>query len=265
MVECGCARRARLCDAHHGSVAATRARPALRQTYHTFRPRFNLLPLFLIPTRLLTFICFLYRITGNPYAFKDIPIAWGHKPGFFLLPLLNYLGDPLLLAGTWDFRSVNILAVTTVLMCGLVLLKWRRWSLAFLHAGDDVHLALIQSSAIPGTLRDGRLYGLYRPGRSRAESARGHCDSHHLAHPARLIKYHVLPASRYCAFLNHDLYPVCVLRSLVITETGFVINRTPKRLKATGCDRLGVRLTMLKLYFYRHRRITYHRRVKLVG
>lgn len=100
------------------------------QTYRTFRVRPNFLPLLLIPAGLLAFMFFLYRSTGNPLAFKDVAVAWGREPGFFLLPLLNYLSDPLLVAEPWDFRLVNFLAATAALVCGVVLLKWRQWALA---------------------------------------------------------------------------------------------------------------------------------------
>ncbi len=100
------------------------------QTYRTLRPRLNFLPLLLIPTGLLAFMLFLARITGNAFAFKDIGVAWGRQPAFVLKPLLTYLADPLLLATPWDFRLLNFLAATTVVVCGLVLLKWRHWSLA---------------------------------------------------------------------------------------------------------------------------------------
>lgn len=100
------------------------------QTYRTLRPRINILPLLLIPTGLLAFMLLLYRNTGNAFAFKDIGVAWGRQPGFLLKPLLTYLADPLLLSSGWDFRLLNFLAATTTLICGLVLLKWRRWALA---------------------------------------------------------------------------------------------------------------------------------------
>lgn len=100
------------------------------QTYRTFRPQWNFLPLLLIPSGLLSFMYYLYLITGNPFAFKDITAAWGRKPGFFLLPLLEYLRDPLVLADSWDFRALNFAAAVTALICGLVLLKRRNVSLA---------------------------------------------------------------------------------------------------------------------------------------
>ena len=101
------------------------------ETYRTFRPRLNFLPLLLIPTGLAAFMYFLYVITGNPLAFKDIIVeAWHRKPQFFLVTLAGYLADPLLIVEPWNFRLLNFLVPTLALVAGVVLLKWRRWSLA---------------------------------------------------------------------------------------------------------------------------------------
>ena len=100
------------------------------ETYRTFRPRLNFLPLLLVPAGLLGYMAFLRSITGNPLAFKDVMAAWGREPGFFLKPLWHYLSDPLTLATSWDFRLINFLGAATVIACGLWLLRRRRWSLA---------------------------------------------------------------------------------------------------------------------------------------
>jgi hypothetical protein len=100
------------------------------EMYRTLRPRWNFLPLLLIPTGLLSFMLFLRATTGNALAFKDILVTWGRKPTFFLFTLLEYVRDPLLLAVSWDFRLVNFLAATCAIICGIVLLRWRKWSLA---------------------------------------------------------------------------------------------------------------------------------------
>jgi Gpi18-like mannosyltransferase len=100
------------------------------ETYRTFRPRWNFIPLLLIPTGLLSFMYFLHATTGNAFAFKDILVTWGRKPTFFLFTLFEYLRDPLLLAVSWDFRLVNFLAVAGAILCGVALLAWRKWSLA---------------------------------------------------------------------------------------------------------------------------------------
>lgn len=109
--------------------------PALAVLYwqkhrRVWPPRKELLSLLLIPTGLLSFMVYLYFITGNAFAFKDILVVWGRRFTFFFMPLLTYLRDPLLLAYYWDFRLLNFLAATLALVCGFVLLKWRWWSLA---------------------------------------------------------------------------------------------------------------------------------------
>jgi hypothetical protein len=100
------------------------------ETYRTLRPRWNFLPLLLIPTGLLSFMWYLHTITGNAFAFKDILVTWGRKPTFFLTTLFEYLCDPLLLAISWNFRFVNFVAVVGAMLCGVALLMWRKWSLA---------------------------------------------------------------------------------------------------------------------------------------
>jgi Gpi18-like mannosyltransferase len=101
------------------------------ETYRTLRPRLNFLPLLLVPAGLLSFMFFLYRTTGNAFAFRDITVeAWGRRPQFFLTTLLSYLTNPLVVAEPWDFRLLNFLAASAALACGLVLLKRRAWSLA---------------------------------------------------------------------------------------------------------------------------------------
>lgn len=101
------------------------------ETYRTLKPRLNFLPLLLVPAGLLSFMFFLYRTTGNAFAFRDITVeAWGRRPQFFLRTLLSYLAHPLVVAEPWDFRLLNFLAAAAALACGLVLLKRRHWSLA---------------------------------------------------------------------------------------------------------------------------------------
>lgn len=101
------------------------------ETYRTFKPRLNFLPLLLIPSGLIAFMLFLYRATGNPLAFRDISaVAWGRQPQFFLITLWSYLARPLFLAEPWNFRLLNFLAATFALVAGLLLLKRRQWSLA---------------------------------------------------------------------------------------------------------------------------------------
>ena len=100
------------------------------QMYGWRRPRANAFWLLLVPAGLVSFMVFLYSITGNPLAFKDVLKAWGRTTGLFLIPLYDYLSDPLEFAKPWDFKLINFAAAATALACGLWLLKRRDWALA---------------------------------------------------------------------------------------------------------------------------------------
>jgi hypothetical protein len=109
--------------------------PALALLYWlTYRPdwrRRDALSLALVPVGLVSFMYYLYLVTGNPLAFKDILVTWGRSAGLFVVPLLQYLRHPLMIAIPWDFKLLNFAAAVTALACGLVLLKRRQWTLAF--------------------------------------------------------------------------------------------------------------------------------------
>ncbi|MDT7541556.1 MAG: hypothetical protein QOE33_1460 [Acidobacteriota bacterium] len=120
------------------------------ETYRSIRPRWNFLPLLLIPTGLLSFMLFLHATTGNALAFMDVQTAWGRQPTFFLFTLFDYLRNPLLLAVPWDFRLLNFLAATGALLCGVALLLWRKFSLAayaLLSVVVSLSAGLLQSQA----------------------------------------------------------------------------------------------------------------------
>ena len=91
--------------------------------------RKELLSLLLVPVGLVCFMIYLYTITGNPLAFKDVLAAWGRSTGIFVVTLLGYLRDPWLIAVPWDFRLVNFMGAAVALFCGAWLLKWRQWTL----------------------------------------------------------------------------------------------------------------------------------------
>lgn len=96
-----------------------------------FKFETKMLFLLLIPTGLSAFMLYLHLITGNAFAFADATRAWGRNRGFFLLPLWNYLRDPLNISDQWDFRLLNFVCAVLAFVCGFVLLKWREWALAF--------------------------------------------------------------------------------------------------------------------------------------
>jgi hypothetical protein len=119
----------------------------------TYRPdwrRPQMLSLLLIPTGLVAFMAYLYAITGNPFAFKDVLVVWGRSTGFFLWPFYHYLANPLRVAVPWSFHLLNVGAGGVGLVCGIVLLRRRMWSLAiYTLASVFVTLSsnLIQSQA----------------------------------------------------------------------------------------------------------------------
>ncbi|HEY0003506.1 MAG TPA: mannosyltransferase family protein, partial [Pyrinomonadaceae bacterium] len=92
--------------------------------------RRELLGLMLAPLGLAAFMLYLYLITGNALAFLQVQAAWGHRAGFFLRPLFDYLLNPLEVSVRWDFRLLNFAAATLALVCGLLLLKRSEWALS---------------------------------------------------------------------------------------------------------------------------------------
>ncbi len=104
----------------------------------------------LVPAGLLSFMIYLYAITGNAFAFRDAMTAWGRKAGFFVSPLIDYLRQPAEIAVHWDFKFLNFAAAVTLLVCGAVLLKRREFALAtytLLSAFVALSAALLQSQA----------------------------------------------------------------------------------------------------------------------
>jgi hypothetical protein len=93
--------------------------------------RKELLALLPVPLGLLAFMFFLRETTGDALAFLKVQAAWGHRAGFFLRPLFDYLTNPLEVSVRWDFRLLNFAAAVTTLACGIILAKRRQWSLSF--------------------------------------------------------------------------------------------------------------------------------------
>lgn len=100
-----------------------------RETWRGAVWRQEFLSLLLVPVGIGCFMAYLYTITGNPLAFKDILVTWDRGTGFFVVTLLGYLRDPWLIAAPWDFRFVNFMGAVLALVCGAWLLKRRLWSL----------------------------------------------------------------------------------------------------------------------------------------
>ncbi len=114
-----------------------------------WRRREALAPL-LVPAGLLSFMLYLFELTGNALAFKDVLVTWGRRPAFFLTPLLDYLRDPSLLVSLWDLRALNFASSLAVLVCGAILLRRREYALgtyALLSAFVALSSGLLQSQA----------------------------------------------------------------------------------------------------------------------
>lgn len=110
----------------------------------------RLLWLGLVPLGLLLYMLYLYQITGNALAFKDVLVTWGRKPGFFLMTLFDYLWEPTLIAQPWDFRLLNFLAPALVLAAGGLLARRGEWAYAaytLLVVAAALSSGLLQSQA----------------------------------------------------------------------------------------------------------------------
>lgn len=108
--------------------------PALLLLYwqrHRFRLRANLLGVLLVPFGLLSFMYYLWRITGNAFAFKDVQAAWGRSATFFFQPIFNYAINDREIASPWDFRLLNFSMALLAFICAYALARRREWALAF--------------------------------------------------------------------------------------------------------------------------------------
>jgi hypothetical protein len=100
-----------------------------KEVWRSALSRKEFLSLFLVPAGIGSFMFYLYSITGNPIAFKDILVTWGRGTGFFVVTLFGYLRNPWLIMVPWDFRIINFTGAALALICGGWLLKRRQWTL----------------------------------------------------------------------------------------------------------------------------------------
>jgi hypothetical protein len=108
------------------------------------------LGLLLVPAGLLSFMLYLYLITGDALAFKDIQPAWGRHPSWFWQPLLDFLISPADLIAPWDFRVLNFAAAAAAFACGFAWLRRREWALGIytlLSVVFTLSSGLLQSQA----------------------------------------------------------------------------------------------------------------------
>ncbi len=123
--------------------------PALLLLYlkrHGKRWSAQLLWVLLVPVGLVLYMLYLWRVTGDPLAFKHVLVAWGREGAFFLAPLYNFFRSPLLVSISWDLRFLNFAAAILALVCGVVLAVRREWALSVYTLGCV--LAPLSSSAL---------------------------------------------------------------------------------------------------------------------
>jgi hypothetical protein len=101
------------------------------QTMRPLKLRSSALGLFLAPAGLLAFMAYLYKVTGNAFAFADAQSAWQVRWGLFLRPLYAFIISPFALSEGWNFRLLNFAAAMMALICGIALLRRREPALAF--------------------------------------------------------------------------------------------------------------------------------------
>ncbi|HEX8153443.1 MAG TPA: hypothetical protein VF698_09975 [Thermoanaerobaculia bacterium] len=83
----------------------------------------------LVPLGTATFMLFLDRITGNPFAFRDIQTAWYRTPAPFWAAFGRYTANPAMLSDPWNFLVLNFVMAVAVLLAALMFLARREWAL----------------------------------------------------------------------------------------------------------------------------------------
>jgi Gpi18-like mannosyltransferase len=84
----------------------------------------DIAPLAIIGTGIAIYMAYLWWLTGNPLAFKDIQVAWGRQFHAPWTALLNYINRPLQLATPWNPKLLNF--VVTIIALGTVVTCWKR-------------------------------------------------------------------------------------------------------------------------------------------
>lgn len=82
----------------------------------------------LVPAGTFAYMAWLYHLTGNAWAFRDIQPLWYRQPGAFWRPLMNYLQQPALISDPWNFILLNFLVAVAVLIAAVILLLRRDWA-----------------------------------------------------------------------------------------------------------------------------------------
>lgn len=85
--------------------------------------KWNIFSLSLGPIGLLSFMLYLKNITGNPFAFADIQLAWGNYGKWPLYNIIEFIKNPAIIdhygwsLGIYDFLITVLALILTVWMC----------------------------------------------------------------------------------------------------------------------------------------------------
>jgi len=118
----------------------------------------DLLKLAPIAGGLAVFMVYLWSITGNPLAFKDIQVTWGRELHAPWVALLDYLHRPLKIITPWNPKMLHF-GVTVLALCSAVTCWKRGWrSLAMFT------LLTLLAPLLTGTLTSMTRYAGVAPG-----------------------------------------------------------------------------------------------------
>lgn len=102
----------------------------------------------LVPLGLIVFMFLSWQWSGNPLAPAEAP--WGRRPGFFLMPLWDYLRQPGTVGLPWNFISLNFLVALLAFAAIYFLIRQQQRALA-LYVALMVLLPLSTSTLISMT------------------------------------------------------------------------------------------------------------------
>jgi len=86
--------------------------------------------LLLVPCGLAAFCVFLWRITGNPFAFADIQSEWQRSAGLGFAQFALFFRELPIVSAEWNFRAYNVLMLLVMIAAAWLLLRKRQAALA---------------------------------------------------------------------------------------------------------------------------------------
>lgn len=95
----------------------------------------------LVPAGLVAFCGFLWRITGNPFAFADIQGEWQRSTGFSFSQFTTFWRDLPVISAEWNFRLLNVaMLLLLVAAFGILATKGQHALAAYVAASVGVVL-----------------------------------------------------------------------------------------------------------------------------